>query len=485
MCFSRKCAGSSQALVADAARDEFHEAHSFDVVCKSGFPGSGRVCDSGVFNLMVLNSRGQWSSCPAGEKDADLNTVTMLNPFRKSPGANDAECVRSTAAWSGGKAGHFFVQILCALAFCCPLEGLRGADSIKDLHRGEDAADPTLVGAIRWDAWYGTGEVVQWVEKTLGQPKYHFRLPWFAHLLGGDKVSINGDSAEVMEREISYAAMAGLNYWAFLNYWEDSPDLGIGLRRYLATKDKKGVRYCLVEEGGRLDKIGTKAWGVLVEQFRSPDYQKVLGGRPLIFVYIKPSVLGRADWAELKRQSIAAGLKAPYIVLMGWNLEQDVKDMVELGFDAVSAYARGGGYSMEQPSYVEQGQLLKKQLWDRWDALRIPCVTLASAGWDTRPRNERPPPWIKNLNVQPAPDPIPPDQQRMVLDSVTGTAEEVASHLNDAIQWTKQHREINPANLVIVYAWNEHDEGGWLQPTLGAEGCPNEERIKALKDVPR
>jgi len=346
-------------------------------------------------------------------------------------------------------------------------------------------ADAPIVGALRWDAWYGTGGVVQAVERSLGQPKYHFRLPWFARLLGGDKVSINGDSAGIMEREIAYAARAGLNYWAFLNYWQESPDLGIGLKRYLAASDKKGVRYCLLEEGGRLDRIGAKAWGSLVEHFRSSDYQTVLGGRPLLFVYIKPRVLTRADWDELRRQTVAAGLMTPYLVLMGWNLEQDAKDRAELGFDALSAYARGGAYSMEQPSYAEQGRLLKERLWDEWERRRIPCVTLASAGWDTRPRNERPPEWIKDLKVQPAPDPAPFEQQRPLVDSVTGTPGQVAVHIFEAVQWTRAHRDINPSNAVIVYAWNEHDEGGWLQPTLGADGFPDEARIEALEKVLR
>jgi hypothetical protein len=42
------------------------------------------------------------------------------------------------------------------------------------------ADDAPIVGAIRWDGWYGDSGVVNEVELSLGQPKYHFRLPWFA-----------------------------------------------------------------------------------------------------------------------------------------------------------------------------------------------------------------------------------------------------------------------------------------------------------------
>jgi hypothetical protein len=57
--------------------------------------------------------------------------------------------------------------------------------------------------------------------------------------------------------------------------------------------------------------------------------------------------------------------------------------------------------------------------------------------------------------------------------------------IREAIEWTAANRDLNPANALIIYAWNEHDEGGWLQPTLGSDGRPNEERIQALGKVLR
>jgi hypothetical protein len=360
--------------------------------------------------------------------------------------------------------------ILAALLLV-PLASLRAAEPEK-----------SIVGAIRWDGWYGRGSVVKQTESSLGQRKYHFRLPWFARVLGDDRVSVNGDSQAIVEREIAYAAQAGLNYWAFVDYAGEAADMHIALNRYLAAKDKRGVRYCFVEEGARLDRVGTAGWPRLVEHFRSADYQTVLDGRPLLFVFVKTTKLGKPDWEELKRQTIAAGMKTPYLVLMGWNPDQDARDMAALGFDAVSAYARGGSYSMAQPSYAEQCAMIRRDHWEKWHALRVPIVTFASAGWDTRPRNERPPSWMKD-EVKAEPDLTPPSQQRPLIDAVTATSEELAAHVREAIKWTQTNRDLNPANAVILYAWNEHDEGGWLQPTLGTDGKPDESRIKALRSV--
>ena len=36
-------------------------------------------------------------------------------------------------------------------------------------------------------------------------------------------------------------------YWAFLDYLDEAPGMSIGLNRYLAAKDKKGIRF------GRVD----------------------------------------------------------------------------------------------------------------------------------------------------------------------------------------------------------------------------------------
>ena len=341
---------------------------------------------------------------------------------------------------------------------------------------------PPIVGAIRWDGWYGDGNVVKAVEASLGQRKYHFRLPWFARVIDENKVSINGDSKAVIEQEIAYASQAGLKFWGFVDYWDEAPGMSIALNRYLPTKDKKGIRYCLVEEGSRLDKVGATGWKRLVEHFRHPDYQTVHESRPLLFVFGKTTKLGKADWDELKRKTIAEGLKAPYLVLMDEKAEAD---RVTLGFDAISQYAASGkGYTTDPVSYAKLTSYhVRQEMWEKWKRKCTPCVTFATAGWDTRPRQERPPSWCSWVKA--APDPTPPAQQKPLIDATTATPDELVTHLRDAIEWTKANREINPTGIILCYAWNEHDEGGWLQPTLGADGRPNEERIKALEKVLR
>jgi hypothetical protein len=373
---------------------------------------------------------------------------------------------------------RFAIAVLAVVAlnpFVSGAEQPPGADVCTP-----EGAKP-IVGAIRWDAWYGRGSPVSEVEKTLGPKKYHFRLPFFAKVVSPAAVSIDGDSQQVMDQEITYAADAGLNYWAFVDYW-DQGNLGIALGRYRAAENKQGIRFCLIEEGGRIDRIGTNGWPRLVACFKDPHYQTVLDGRPLLFVFGRPKVIGKNEFQSLADQTVAAGLKRPYYVFMGWSPAADEQVVKALGFDAVSAYAAGAGYRWEQWPYEQLTKHVRTAYWDVCRQQRIPTLTFATAGWDPRPRVEHPVPWI---SVEARPDPVPPAEQQPLVDAVTATPKQLAQHLQDAIHWAGNNRDLNPANAIIVYGWNENDEGGWLIPTLDPNGQPDRSRLDAISQVLR
>lgn len=351
-----------------------------------------------------------------------------------------------------------------------------------DAARAAERADAIVVGAIRWDAWYGDDGPVTEVERSLGPAKFHWRLPFFASVLAEDKVRINGDAQEIIEKEMLWAAQAGLNYWAFVDYGDEG-NLTIARRRYQAAADKHGLRFCLIEEGRRLDERGINGWPRLVRMMKDGNYQTVLDGRPLLFVFGRPERLGRHDFEALGSAAVAAGLKRPYLVLMGWNPDQDAKDMQSLGLDAVSAYAAGGQYAGPMWPYAELTAHVRKNYWEACRRSRIPTVTFATAGWDTRPRIEHPPSWCPWVKARP--DPTPPADQKPLMDAVTATPEQLAGHLRDALAWTRQNADLNSAQAVIIYAWNENDEGGWLIPTRGTDDRPDTTRLEAVRRVLR
>ena len=242
------------------------------------------------------------------------------------------------------------------------------------------------------------------VERSLGPRRFHFRLPFFARVLADDKVRINGNALGVIEKEIAYAANAGLNYWAFVDYG-DKGDLTIARRRYQAARDKHGLRFCFIEEGSRIDGQGSRGWARLISFFQDPNYQTVLEGRPLLFLFGVRRRSAKKEFQELGDAAVAAGGKRPYLVLMGFNPRQDAKDMETLGFDAVSAYAAGGQYQGDMWSYSQLTEHVRRHYWDVCRRDRIPTITFATAGWDTRPRLEHPVSWMPGVEAKPDPTP--------------------------------------------------------------------------------
>jgi hypothetical protein len=332
-----------------------------------------------------------------------------------------------------------------------------------------------LVGAVRWDAWYHAGsETEEAVEGSLGPAEYHYRLPFFARVLGPNQVQIRGDSPRVIEWEIAFAKTARLDYWAFVWYEPDSP-MSRALRWYLASPHRNDVHFAMVTEAARWgmpQNYRTRnAW--LMELIAQPTYQTVLGGRPLLYLGFVDDRRLRATWGSRQafRQAIDAfravvvqsGRKSPYIVCMDSEPRRAQELAQALGLDAISAYACPGGAEAGAP-FVES----RKKVHALWEASRrtgASVVPLVSCGWDPRPRLDHPVPWTKYAN-------------RNHYD--VASPQPIADHLGEALEWTATHRATTPANTVVINAWNENDEGAWLNPTLNPDGGANTARIDAV-----
>lgn len=347
------------------------------------------------------------------------------------------------------------------------------ADPADDTGTAPTPPDRVRVGAIRWDAWQEDGEVNAVVEATLGPAHWHDRMPFFGEETGADAVSIRGNDPATMAEEVAYAAAAGVDWWAFVTY---PPDLGMthALDLYL-DGGAADVGFSLVLQGSWLAYPGDAEWPGQVDRyvglFADPRFVRVLDGRPLLFLFDAASMWGTSRFpdeaaaagafAELREASLAAGQGDPYLVLMGWDPAADAATAGSLGFDALSAYAVAGG-TAEGAAYAE----LTAQAaagWEAQAATGVPVVPLLGAGWDPRPRIETPTPWATYGDAW----------------FETPGADALAAHVLDGVQWVEAHPDAAPAGAVIVYAWNEHDEGGWLCPTWTAAG-PDTSRVDAL-----
>ena len=348
--------------------------------------------------------------------------------------------------------------------------------SVKEKDRsGKNPAarnDKVLTGAIRWDAWMGdTNSIGRAVAKHLSQEKWHYRLPFFATIHDGDSVSINGLSQEIMDMEIEYASGA-LDYWAFLFY---SGMMGTARELYLSSTIKDQLNFCLIIEGSRLINEWEEFHSVLSRSWDEPGYQTVMDNRPLLYLMRPVNVLNRkvANWQEMenKIQTIRdlaqrKGYADPYIVVMDYSMARIDSAMSNISADAVSCYAVGSGRP-EEP-FTELCGIVEK-LWGNYTSTGYRIVPFLTAGWDPRPRWNIPAPWGYHDYGPNWTEPAIP--------------EEIASHLAKAFQWIQDNPGKTPAKTVIIYSWNEHDEGGWLCPTMDPNGQADDSRLRALQKV--
>ena len=332
------------------------------------------------------------------------------------------------------------------------------------------------VGAIRWDAWHGpASEVGLTVERTLAPEHWHHRLPFFGKVLSADTVEARGNTQEIMDREIAYAHAAGLDYWAFVIYPPEHA-LSLGLKHYLSSTRRGDMHFCLNLQGGCESRGGMPAWPDKVQRyvsyFREPTYQTVLERRPLVYLYSVDDLVGpgrfetwdsaHAAFDQLRIASKEAGTGNPYIVAQGWSPETLKDQMERLGLDAIGAYAANGG---AKAAPYEALAAHTERWWDAFRATGCEVVPLVTAGWDMRPRVETPVPWVQGGDIEQCYEAPRPS--------------ELAAHLARALEWCRSHPDSARAQTVLMYAWNEFDEGGWICPTL-SEGTA---RLDAIQKV--
>ncbi len=345
---------------------------------------------------------------------------------------------------------------------------------------------PVLVGAIRWDAWYG-GPVKEGCEKVLGPSLYQTRAPFFTKILSENSISIQGNSSEVMGKEIRFAVQSGLDYWAFLTYpWftdqnGNDSTLAFGANLYLNHPDRGKINFCwiigshLYWAKGRWEKMVSRA----LETCLLPNYQKVLDYRPLIYFFNTGIIESESNIQtcreRLKNLSDALktlGGREPYYVFMGWDIA-DWPKARQAGFHAWSFYAGGGS-----GTYTSASQQVRKSRWELPVKQFIPLVPVVSSGWNRLPR----------IDYNEAHGPLPwwtADQY--TSDKISQNCElpqpvELAAHLADAIDFTRTNN-LCEAKTCIIYAWNEHDEGGWLCPTVTSTGGTDSSRVMAVRRV--
>lgn len=329
------------------------------------------------------------------------------------------------------------------------------------------------VGAIRWDAWtHPTEDTIRGaVETSLGPTRYHWRLPFFATEPTTTSAQIAGAQAD-MDTEISYAVEAGLDYWAFFWYGGASTNgMNNGFALYQSSDYRNDINWCYFFSGITpfgSDMNNATYLADIVAKAQQGNYQKTLDGRPLFFIYDDSGSRANlaADLIKLRTALTAVGLSNPYVAFTQSTPDASVIDTY--GFDATTMYTPVNSVTGAKP-YSDLDTAARAK-WDTQKAQDCDVIPCFSMGWDRRPRVDNPVPW------EGASGSIS-DYYYLANSSA------ISTHLDAILAWVRANRTAARANVVLGYAWNENDEGGWITPTIGRKGGVNKSHMDAVKAV--
>ena len=341
-----------------------------------------------------------------------------------------------------------------------------------------------MVGAIRWDAWYGDGSAsgARGTQQSLSRAGQHSRAP--LHTVEDSPWRLHfAPTQATMDAEILAARAGGLAYWAFLLYPRNGAAASqmLGFDLYQSSSIKAQIAWAMIRQTN--DWGSTGAYGPQVAESISyvsqGHYQRVLVSRPLVYVYYTAQDIAnywggnianlRAALEAFRAQVQAAGLGNPYLVVLAGSNYLSVG--TALGADAVSAYI--AGFPARRHGTYAQLDSDTRAWWDTQRVSYGAVIPICMCGWDREPRIVRPVPWETTT-------------QRAYLGRGIGYAQptpaELATHFQAAVSYVQGHPVECASKAILAYAWNEHDEGGWLAPTLGD---PSGVRLAAIAPIIR
>jgi hypothetical protein len=342
------------------------------------------------------------------------------------------------------------------------------------------------VGAYYFDGW--AGPLTNFHFQGLPNGPYQDREP-----LSGWQDNNNC----AVEEQLAWGHSFGINFFVFDWYFNTAvtdptgEDLNSALKITHALPDRHGMQYAILYVNAPPFVIGPADWTGAINEWMGymtdPAYAQA-NGKPLFYIidmgqmrqaFGSPSAVSAA-LNQLRAAAQAQGLAGVYIV-GGFGVPSgssgqdgffpDIDEALGDGYDAVAMY----NYPFAPP--VVNGVLPFSELSDagNWiwgqGAVKspVPFIPVAMTGWDPRPWNER-----ESLTND--------------LMWFSRSPQEVATFVDDAITWAESNPQVraepSPAPpIVLLEAWNELGEGGFMLPTVG-DGTSYGDSLAAVLAAP-
>ncbi len=339
------------------------------------------------------------------------------------------------------------------------------------------------------DVIFGKGRT-EWDFVNSAKPKFegHYQP---IRLLDGNPDDSNPRD---VEKEIAYAASAGIDAFVYDWYWADGhPIQHEALERgYMAAGNRKAVKFALMWANHNRSDVFRSAPGMnsaryfwklkydraeflqaidycIEKYFRSPDYYRK-DGRPFLSIYsVRPLVEGLGGPAETRKvfEEVQARMaKAGLPPLHFSAMIHDVKSARlanESGFDSASAYnVTPYDFTDTDVTHVngEHRQIFTHEQYAEAQgpfnarmaaASKIPYIPVACRGWDCTPRCRQDEPFPFRRLTYP------------YLGVITGMKPSVwADILSGSIR--QAQGDSKKPGAILINAWNEYTEGSYLMP---------------------
>ena len=344
----------------------------------------------------------------------------------------------------------------------------RGAPETGGAARGAPETGVRRVGVVNWDCsvpsttYFGKATC-----NTLGPAKWRDRTPYYAEVLGPDRIEHHDRTLAEYETEMQYAIDAGIDYFAYC--WYDlNPPPGdkskcagklqeITRARRLHVKSALRNRLSLCAILVTSHPYSDECLKDLAAEMRNPWYEKA-NGRPLVYMFSSTSKVT----PRLREICRAAGAGDPYVVAMITEPPANCTNSF-VHADALCCYACTEE-GPEPEAYADMAV--------QWNAIRatagLPVVPQFATGWDPRPRMERPVPWAWY--------PDKPWAGKLSAEVWLDQAVKLRT-------WIARNPKACPTGHVMAFAWNEFEEGGWICPNVGKDGRPDTTRVRTFRQV--
>jgi len=301
------------------------------------------------------------------------------------------------------------------------------------------------IGAYYYDGW-ASDKSSALTQKLLNQ--YADRMPVWGW---------RDDSLEIMEQQIEIASKNGIDFFAFCWYWADdqgpfnekvvkAEPAHTSLDLFLKARNKDKMKFCIMianHDGARIE--GEENWKRVIEYFAdnyfSDSQYLTINNNPVVIYYLPMEA--QPHVAEMREVAVSKGYNGLYTMSCGYKLD---------GYDAQTWY---NSFNGKKESEAQDYESLFSWIEGIRNKASVNTVVapLCSVGWDKRP-------WE---NVEKS------------VYYVNKSPSAFRKHLYRAVDFLNSRNTPNP--IIMIYAWNEYGEGGYLAPTVG------DKRGKFLKQI--